>query len=44
MNIDVFSTIDSRDHVGHPTPLLQELRLINKNPKAENFVTFLNDF
>lgn len=38
--IEVFSTIDSRDQVGQPVPLLQELRLIIRIPSAENLVTF----
>lgn len=41
--IDVFSTIDSKDQVGQPTPLLQEHRLINRIPKNENLATFLID-
>lgn len=37
----VFSNADSSDQVGHPVPLLQELRLRISTLKAENLETFL---
>jgi hypothetical protein len=42
-NKEVFSIIESKDQVGQPVPLLQELKLKTSIPKAESLMDFFRE-